>query len=63
MKQKSDMKIGIVVGDSYGHGIFETEVTDPAKALREANEFISQKYNPPVELGLINQHKRKRGGR
>lgn len=57
MKQNV-MKIGIVVGDDYGQSNFATQVTDPAKAIEEANAYIRAKYATDVELGIVTQHKR-----
>lgn len=61
LTMKSDtMKLGIVVGDGYGQTSFSTEITDPFKAIEQANEYIRSKYTTNVELGVVTQHKHKR---
>ncbi len=57
----NDMKIGIHIGDRYGSSNFQTDVKDPVKAIEEANEYIAEKYGRDMRIGIVKDHKRRKG--
>jgi hypothetical protein len=54
------IKMGISFGQMKGERMYKTDITNPAYACKDANNFLHDKMNMPMSVYFVDENQRGR---